>query len=121
MNFLIRLVVNAAALWLAARFVTGISYAGGWQGLVIVAIVFGIINAFVRPVLSFLSMPIQFVTLGLFTLVLNAFMLILTSRVAGSLGVPFVVTGFVPAVLGAILVSIVSMVLSSLLTDEKEE
>lgn len=121
MNFVIRLVVNAAALWLAARFITGISYAGGWQGLVIVAIVFGIINAFVRPVLSFLSMPIQFVTLGLFTLVLNAFMLILTSRVAGSLGVPFVVTGFVPAVFGAILVSIVSMVLSSLLTDEKGE
>ena len=120
MNFVIRLVVNAAALWLAARFVTGISYTGGWQGLVIVAVVFGIINAFVRPVLSFLSMPIQFVTLGLFTLVLNAFMLILTSRVAGSLGIPFVVTGFVPAVFGAILVSIVSMVLSSLLTDEKD-
>ena len=121
MNFVIRLVVNAAALWLAARFVTGISYTGGWQGLVIVAAVFGVINAFVRPVLSFLSMPIQFVTLGLFTLVLNAFMLILTSRAADSLGVPFVVTGFVPAVFGAILVSIVSMVLSSLLTDEKGE
>lgn len=121
MNFIIRLVVSAAALWLAARFITGISYTGGWQGLVIVAVVFGVINAFVRPVLSFLSMPIQFVTLGLFTLVLNAFMLILTSRVAGSLGVPFVVTGFVPAVFGAILVSIVSMVLSSLLTDEKGE
>ncbi|MEO7361495.1 MAG: phage holin family protein [Gemmatimonadaceae bacterium] len=121
MNFVIRLVVNAAALWLAARFITGISYTGGWQGLVIVAVVFGVMNAFVRPVLSFLSMPIQFVTLGLFTLVLNAFMLILTSRVAGSLSVPFVVTGFVPAVFGAILVSIVSLVLSSLLTDEKGE
>lgn len=121
MNFVIRLVVNAAALWLAARFITGISYTGGWQGLVIVAVVFGVINAFVRPVLSFLSMPIQFVTLGLFTLVLNGFMLMLTSRVAGSLGVPFVVVGFVPAVLGAILVSIVSMVLSSMLTDEKGE
>lgn len=85
MNFVIRLVVNAAALWLAARFITGISYTGGWQGLVAVAIVFGVINAFVRPVLSFLSMPIQFITLGLFTLVLNAFMLMLTSRIATSL------------------------------------
>lgn len=121
MNFVIRLVVNAAALWLAARFVTGISYTGGWQGLVIVACVFGVINAFVRPVLSFLSMPIQFITLGLFTLVLNALMLMLTAWAAGNLGLPFVVGGFIPALFGAILVSIVSLVLSSLLTDEKEE
>jgi putative membrane protein len=121
MNFVIRLVVNAAALWLAARFVTGISYTGGWQGLVIVALLFGAINAFVRPVLSFLSMPIQFITLGLFTLVLNAFMLMLTAWVAGNIGLPFVVSGFTAALLGAVLVSIVSLVLSSLLTDEKEK
>lgn len=121
MNFLIRLVVNAAALWLAARFVTGISYTGGWLGLVGVALVFGVINAFVRPVLSFLSMPIQFVTLGLFTLVLNAFMLMLTGWAAGNIGIPFAVDGFVPALFGAILVSIVSLVLSSLLADEKAD
>lgn len=121
MNFVIRLVVNSAALWLAARFVTGISYTGGWQGLVIVALLFGVINSFVRPVLSFLSMPIQFITLGLFTLVLNAFMLMLTAWAAGNIGLPFVVTGFIPALLGAILVSIVSLVLSSLLTDEKDK
>lgn len=121
MNFVIRLVVNGAALWLAARFISGITYSGGWAGLVGVALVFGVINAFVRPVLSFLSMPIQFVTLGLFTLVLNAFMLMLTGWAAGKLGLPFAVGGFVPAVFGAILVSIVSMVLSSLLTDEKDE
>lgn len=122
MNFVIRLVVNAVALWLAARFIPGISYTGSWPGLAGVAVVFGIINAFVRPILSFLSMPIQFITLGLFALVLNAFMLMLTSRVASSLGLPFMVEGFIPAALfGAILVSIVSMVLSSLLTDEKDE
>ena len=57
------------------------------------AIVFGIINAFVRPILSFLSMPIQFITLGIFALVLNAFMLMLTSRVASSLGLNFMVSG----------------------------
>ena len=121
MNFLIRLVVNGAALWLAARFIDNISYTGGWAGLLAVALVFGIINAFVRPVLSFLSMPIQFVTLGLFTLVLNAFMLMLTSWASGRLGIPFHVNGFVPAIFGAILVSIVSMVLSSLLADEKDD
>lgn len=121
MNFVIRLVVNAAALWLAARFIDGISYGGGWQEFLGVAIVFGIINAFVRPVLSFLSMPIQFVTLGLFTLVLNALMLMLTGWAAGKLGISFTVTGFIPALLGAIVVSIVSLVLSSLLTDEKND
>lgn len=121
MNFVIRLVVNAAALWLAARFVNGIQYTGGWQGLVGVAIVFGLLNAFVRPVLSFLSMPIQFITLGLFTLVLNALMLMLTGWAAEKLALGFTVAGFVPALLGALLVSIVSMVLSSLLTDEKDE
>lgn len=121
MNFFIRLVVNGAALWLAARFISGIAYTGGWVGLVAVALVFGVINAFVRPVLSFLSMPIQFITLGLFTLVLNAFMLMLTGWAAGKMGIPFTVAGFVPAVFGAILVSIISLVLSSLLTDEKDE
>ncbi len=121
MNFVIRLVVNAAALWLAARFITGVSYTGGWAGLLGVALVFGVINAFVRPVLSFLSMPIQFVTLGLFTLVLNAFMLMLTGWAAGKLGLPFSVAGFIPAIFGAILVSVVSLVLSFLLTDEKDE
>jgi putative membrane protein len=119
MNFLIRLVVNAAALWLAARFVDGIHYAGGWQGLVGVALVFGIINAFVRPILSFLSMPIQFITLGLFTLVLNALMLMLTGWAAERLALGFTVSGFIPALLGALLVSVVSLVLSSMLTDEK--
>ena len=121
MNFLIRLVVNAAALWLAARFVNGVHYTGGWQGLVAVAVLFGLINAFVRPVLSFLSMPIQFITLGLFTLVLNALMLMLTGWFAQKLELGFTVAGFIPALLGAILVSIVSLVLSSLLTDEKDE
>lgn len=121
MNFVIRLVVNAAALWLAARFINGIHHSGGWQSLVGVAVVFGVINAFVRPVLSFLSMPIQFVTLGLFTLVLNALMLMLTGWAAERLGLGFAVAGFIPALLGAILVSVVSLVLSSLLTDEKDE
>ncbi|MDQ6610854.1 MAG: phage holin family protein [Gemmatimonadota bacterium] len=121
MNFLIRFLVNGAALWLAARFINGIAYTGGWEGLIGVAIVFGIINAFVRPVLSFLSMPIQFLTLGLFTLVINALMLMLTAGVAGRLGLPFTVAGFIPALLGAILISLVSLVLSSLLADEKVE
>lgn len=112
MTFLLRLLVNAVALWCAARFIDGISYTGSWQGLVGLALVFGVVNTLVRPVLSFFSFPIQIVTLGLFTLVLNAAMLLLTSALASRLGVDFHIRGFWVALLGALLVSILSTVLS---------
>ena len=121
MNIIIRLLVNAVALWCAARFIDGISYAGSWQGLVALSLVFGIVNAFIRPVLSFFSFPIQIVTLGLFTLVLNALMLMLTAWLAGRFDIAFTVRGFVPALLGAIVISIVSMVLGAVLTSATEK
>lgn len=121
MNIIIRLLVNAVALWCAARFINGISYAGSWQGLVALSLVFGIVNAFIRPVLSFFSFPIQIVTLGLFTLVLNALMLMLTAWLAGRFDIAFTVRGFVPALLGAIVISIVSMVLGAVLTPATEK
>ena len=121
MSILIRLLVNAVALWCAARFIEGISYSGSWPGLVGLSLVFGIVNAFIRPVLSFFSFPIQLVTLGLFTLVLNALMLMLTAWLAVRFDIAFAVRGFVPALLGAIVVSIVSMVLGAVLSSEKEE
>lgn len=121
MSIIIRLLVNAVALWCAARFIDGISYAGSWQGLVGLSLVFGIVNAFIRPVLSFFSFPIQIVTLGLFTLVLNALMLMLTAWLAVRFDIAFAVRGFVPALLGAIVISIVSMVLGAVLSPEKEK
>lgn len=120
MNIIIRLLVNAVALWCAARFINGISYAGSWQGLVGLSLVFGIVNAFIRPVLSFFSFPIQIVTLGLFTLVLNALMLMLTAWLAARFDIAFTVRWFVPALLGAIVISIVSMVLGAVLTPATE-
>ncbi len=121
MNIIIRLLVNAVALWCAARFINGISYAGSWQGLLALSLVFGIVNAFIRPVLSFFSFPIQIVTLGLFTLVLNALMLLLTAWLAVRFDIAFTVRGFVPALLGAIVISIVSMVLGAVLTPATEK
>ena len=121
MSLVIRLLVNAVALWCAARFINGISYAGSWQGLVGLSLVFGIVNAFIRPVLSFFSFPIQIVTLGLFTLVLNALMLMLTAWLAVRFDIAFAVRGFVPALLGAIVISIVGMVLGAVLGPEKEK
>lgn len=121
MTLLLRLAINAAALWCAARFIDGIAYTGSWQGLVVVALVFGIVNTFIRPVLRFFTFPITLITLGLFTLVLNAAMLLLTARIAEGVGIPFAVRGFVPALLGAICVSLLSTILSAVLISDRDK
>lgn len=118
MRFLLRILINAAALWVAAYFVAGI-HAGGAGSILAVAVVFGLVNAFVRPLLKLLSCPIIFLTLGLFTLVLNALMLMLTAWASKQIGIDFAVDGFLPAFLGALIVSIVSTVLSWFIPDDK--
>jgi len=112
MNVIIRLVINAAALWVATRVVTGISYTGEWPLLFVVALVFGVLNVVVRPILILFSLPFVIVTLGLFLLVLNAALLLLTGAISGALGLGFEVEGFRAAFLGGLVVSIVSMALS---------
>ena len=112
MQAVIRILINAAALWAATQLVSGISYAGDWPMLFAVALVFGILNLLVKPVLFFLTLPFFVVTLGLFTLVLNAAMLWLTSALSERLGLGFKVEGFWAAFLGALVVSIVSFALS---------
>jgi putative membrane protein len=118
MNAIGRLLANAAALWVAAYLLAGIRYDGSWPGLLGVALVFGVVNAFIAPVLKLLALPVQLLTLGLFTFVLNALLLLLTSRIAQAVGLAFVVEGFVAALLGALIVSVVSGALSVLLTDD---
>ncbi len=118
MQFILRLLVNAAALWAAVKVVPGISHTGSLASLLGVALVFGAINAVVRPLLLVLSLPLLVVTLGLFTLVLNALLLWLTSSISNGLGLGFTVQGFWAAFLGALVVSIVSMVLSIFVASE---
>jgi len=117
MPFLIRLLVNAAALWVATRLVSGVSYTGGVVPFLGVALVFGIVNAFIRPIAKLLALPLIIVTLGLFTFVVNGLMLWLTSSLSGSLGLGFHVAGFWPAFWGALIVSLVSAVLSMLVSE----
>jgi putative membrane protein len=114
MRFLVRLLVNAAALWVATRLVSGVTYSDsdGWLPFLGVALVFGIVNAFIRPVAKLLTFPLIIVTFGIFALVVNGLMLLLTSKLAGALGLGFHVSGFWAAFWGALVVSIVSMVLS---------
>ena len=115
--FVVRLLVNAAALWVATRLVDGVSFAGDWISFFGVALVFGAINAFVRPIATFLAFPLIIVTFGIFALILNGFMLILTSRLSDALGFGFHVTGFGAAFWGALVVSFVSTILSVMMKD----
>jgi putative membrane protein len=119
MKTIFRVLINAAALWLAASWVPGI-HAGGIGSVLALALVFGLVNAFVRPFLKLVSCPIILLTLGLFTLVVNALMLMLAAWLGRGLGIDFRVDGFVPAFVGALLVSIVSTVLSWLLISNRE-
>jgi putative membrane protein len=116
MWLIVRLLMNAAALWVAIRFVPGISFDGDWRLLLLVALVFGVLNASVRPILTLLSLPLLILTLGLFTFVLNALMLWLTGAVSDALGLGFHVAGFWPAFLGALVVSLVSLLLSTFIS-----
>ncbi|MSO57401.1 MAG: phage holin family protein [Acidobacteria bacterium] len=112
MYFLLRLLINAAALWVAIQLLSGIDHRGSWWSLLLVALVFGVLNAGLRPLLKLLSIPLIIVTLGLFIFVINALMLLLTSWVSGLLDLGFYVDGFWSAFLGGLIVSIVSLVLS---------
>lgn len=115
MFLLLRLLINAGALWVATSLVGGISFTGDTSRFLVVALVFGLLNALVRPILMFLSLPLLLLTLGLFTFVLNAFILMMTSALSDRLGLGFHVEGFLPAFVGALIVSGVSLVLSMFL------
>jgi len=120
MRFLVRILINAAALWIATRIVPGVEHTGSWTSLLVVALVFGLLNAVVRPILKLLTCPLILLTLGLFTFVINALMLWLTSAVSESFGLGFHIEGFVPAFLGALVVTVVSVLLSLVLRDRSE-
>jgi putative membrane protein len=121
MRFLLRLVITAVALWAAVALVNGITFTGSWLSLLIVALIFGLINAVVRPLLKLLTCPLVLLTLGLFIFVINALMLWLTSTLSVSLGLGFHVSGFAAAFWGALVVSIVSVLLSIFVPDEGRE
>jgi putative membrane protein len=110
MHFLIRLIVNALALLVVAYFLPGV-HVTGITGALIAAFVLGIVNAILRPILVILTLPIQIVTLGLFTLVINGVLFYWV----GHMGIGLIVDGFWPAFWGAIVLAVVSWILSSLL------
>ncbi len=120
-HLLLRWIINAIALAVAATLVSGIHVDGGWLVLALVALIFGLVNALIRPVVTLLTCPLIILTLGLFTLIINAVMLLLASWIAGLLGIGFTVDGFGPAFWGALVISIISFVLSLVVHEGHEE
>jgi putative membrane protein len=119
MRMLLRLLITSVALWVAVRFIPGISFTGNPVLLLVVALVFGVVNTIVKPIVTLLSLPAVLLTLGIFLLVINALMLWFTGWLSTNLGLGFSVAGFGPAFLGAIVVSLVAWALSIFLGDQK--
>ena len=117
-QFLVRAAVTGVALWIVTLLVSGIHFVGGDTTLqrvgviFVVALIFGVINISVRPILKLLTFPLLIVTLGLFTFVLNALMLWLTAAISDALDLGFHVDGFRAAFVGALVVTVVSFLLS---------
>ena len=117
MKFFIRLVINAIALWAAAQVIDGIQLTEAISGILFVALIFGVVNAIVKPIITILSLPAVILTLGLFLLVINTLLLSLTAALSSNLAVD----GFGSAFLGSIVISIVSWLLSMFLDDDKSK
>ncbi|WP_128435512.1 phage holin family protein [Streptomyces cyaneus] len=121
-NFVVKTIANAGALAVAVWLIDNITLTGDSTGkkigtLLVVALIFGLVNFLVKPLVKLLSLPLLILTLGLFTLVVNALMLMLTSWLADKLDLSFHVEGFWTAVLGGLIISIVSWALHVVLPD----
>jgi len=108
-RFLAQVVLNGFVLWLAAALVPGIHFNGGAVELLILGLIFGLINGLLKPVLQLLALPFTILTLGLFALVVNAALLGLTAKVVGRI---YDIDGFLPALIGSLLVSVMSTLLN---------
>ncbi|MFI6285642.1 phage holin family protein [Streptomyces sp. NPDC051018] len=121
-NFVVKTIANAVALAVAIWLVADITLTGDSTGkktlaLVLVALIFGLVNVVVKPLVQLLALPLFILTLGLITLVINALMLLLTSWLADTVGLGFQVEGFWTAVLGALIISVVSWAVNVALPD----
>jgi putative membrane protein len=113
-NFIIRLLINGLALSAAAWLIGGVQLSADFGDILLVALIFGLLNAILKPVLIFFSFPFIVVTLGIFALIVNGALLLITARLTDHL----VVDGLGAAVLGSIIISIVTMILGGVLRDD---
>jgi putative membrane protein len=113
MTYLIlQIMINALSIAVAVRLVDNISFAGEWWKMIIIGAVFGVVNSIIKPIVTLFAFPLIILTLGLFTLIINTLMLILTAKLSVPLNLGLSIDGFWPAFKGALIISIVSILLS---------
>jgi putative membrane protein len=113
MTYLIlQIMINALSIAVAVRFVDHITFTGEWWKMIIIGAVFGIVNSIIKPIVTIFTFPLIILTLGLFTLIINTLMLLLTANLSGPLNLGLHIAGFWPAFKGAVIISIVSVLLS---------
>ena len=121
MRSLIKWLMNTIAIMLAVKFVEGIRYSGDWWGILLVGVLFGLVNTVIRPFVKLFTFPLLILTLGIFTFVINAMMLSVTSWLSDQFHLGFHVAGFMPAFWGALVISLVSLVLGCLMPSKEEK
>lgn len=119
-KFILRWVINAVGLYLAIFLLNGrgVDFRGNWVSIIWLALIFGLVNAFVGPLLKFLTCPLIILTLGLFTILINTFLFWLTGWIGQSFDLGLTINGFWPALLGGLIMSVVSVILSIFVKDE---
>ncbi len=122
MKFILRWIVIAVALYAAIAILPGIGYEGNWIGIFLLALIFGLVNALLRPILKFLTCPLIILTLGLFTLVINTVLFAISAWVGNQVGLPLTITDpfWWNAFFGALIVSVISIFLNLFLKDERK-
>ncbi len=118
---MIKWLINTISIMLAVKLVPGIAYRGEWWGILLVGVIFGLVNTFIRPFVKLFTLPFLVLTLGLFTFITNAIMLSITSWLSEQFNLGFSVSGFTAAFWGALIISFVSLVISCLLPADETE
>ncbi len=109
---ILRIMINSLSIAAAVKFVNGITFTGEWWKMIIIGAIFGVVNSFIKPFITIFTLPLILLTLGLFTLVVNTLMLLLTAKLSAPLSLGLTISSFWSAFWGAVIVSIVSMILS---------
>ena len=119
MKLIIRWLITSASLFVAAYLVPGIRVEdqNAWKVFIVMALILGLVNALLRPILGVMSLPLIILTLGIFMLIINGVSFLIAARIAESMGIGFYVDGFWSAFLGSVIVSVVSMILSGIFKD----
>lgn len=113
MTYLIlRIMINAISIAVAVKTISGITFTGEWWKMIVIGAVFGIVNSFLKPLITFFALPLILLTLGLFTLIVNTLMLVVTVELSEPLKLGLQIHGFWAAFKGALIISVVSMLLS---------